>query len=198
MFKFEKSALIVGGILTALFAAGICLSYVSVSKEPAFSRSNVSKQATSRYYYPPMKIDLPPIDEPALHFADEAAIDDEAIVIGIVVGGEARAYLRKAFENSPSRHVVTDEIESTPVAITHCDRIGCTRVLTSSQPEDPWKLRVGGWRDDQTMELIVNGREFSQKSDKIPLADVPFLELPWGMWRELFPDTLVYVGASAG
>ena len=149
-------------------------------------------------WHMPIRLDYPAIEEPPLEYADEVALEDEAIVIGIVVNGEPRAYLREAFADDPQRHVVTDSIDSTPVAITHCDRIGCTRVLTGIELEETGSIRVGGWRADQTLALIVGEEEYSQKSEEIPLADVPFLELPWGMWRELFPDTLVYVGARAG
>jgi hypothetical protein len=48
------------------------------------------------------------------------------------------------------------------------------------------------------MDLLVNGQCFSQLSPEIPLKDVPFLEMPWGMWREIFPDTLIYLGGAKG
>ncbi|HUE71803.1 MAG TPA: DUF3179 domain-containing (seleno)protein [Pirellulaceae bacterium] len=144
----------------------------------------------------PLRLDVPAIENPPLEYADEVGLDDEAIVIGIVVNGEPRAYLREAFDTSPNFHVVTDTIDSTPVAITHCDRLRCTRVFTGPQLEEPGSIRGGGWRVDQTLALIVDEQEYSQKSPEIPLDEVPFLELPWGMWRELFPDTLVYVGQS--
>lgn len=145
-----------------------------------------------------MLIDVPPVEDPILVEADAATIEEEDVVIGIVVNGEPRAYLRDAFHGNPYRHAVSDTIDSKSVAITHCDRIHCTRVFISPQENEKLDLRIGGWREDQTMELIVNDEGFSQKSEEIPLADLPFLELPWGHWRELFPDTLIYLGDSAG
>lgn len=190
MINVRRVMLISVCALSAWLAAGVGLwSWYEFQPRP-------QPRSYRQNFHPGMKVDVPPIDDPVLHYAEEAPIDDEAIVIGVVVEGEARAYLQRAFYNSPSRHIVTDEIESTEVAITYCDRINCTRVLTSPQPENPLDLRVGGWREeDQTMRLIINDQEFSHKSKNLPLTDVPFFELPWGIWRELFPDTMIYLGS---
>ena len=163
---------------------------------PYPARPPAKAEAPGPQRYNPMRLDIPPIDEPPLEYADDVNLEDEAIVIGIVVNGEPRAYLREAFEMHPHRHVVTDSIDSTPVAITHCDRLRCTRVFTGRDLEDPRTIRVGGWRPDQSLGLIVKEQEYSQHSPEIPLDEVPFVELPWGLWRELFPDTLVYVGPT--
>lgn len=186
-------------LLVLLPLAGCLAVYLWIGSIPAPSGRKQAPQveaSQTRNHHMPLRLDVPAIENPPLEYADEVGLDDEAIVIGIVVNGEPRAYLREAFAMSPSRHVVTDSIDSTPVAITHCDRIGCTRVFTGPQLEEPGNIRVGGWRVDQTLALIVDEREYSQKSAEIPLDEVPFLELPWGMWRELFPDTLVYVGKA--
>ncbi len=178
---------------------GVCLwihSYHTGKGDVA--ESGPASENARQKVYMPMKFEFPAVENPPLDHADEVSIDDDAIVIGVVVNGETRAYLREAFEDHPDRHIVTDSIDETPIAVTHCDRIRCTRVFTGPKLEDAKNIHVGGWRFDQTLALIVDDKECSQKSPEIPLADVPFLELPWGMWRELFPDTLVYVGAGAG
>jgi hypothetical protein len=184
--------------LTTLAAVAILVWAGSLSSDHMGRGKTVAKldQTPPLPLHMPLRLDVPAIENPPLEYADEVGLEDDAIVIGIVVNGEPRAYLREAFDMSPNFHVVTDSIDSMPVAITHCDRLRCTRVFTGSQLEEPGSIRVGGWRTDQTMALIVQEEEYSQKSAEIPLDDVPFLELPWGMWRELFPDTMVYLGKS--
>lgn len=184
-------------LLTTLVAIGIGIALTTVFLFSGQRPDNSSQQAQSprRYNFPTMSMDIPPIDRPVLVPAADARIGDEAIVIGIVVGGEPRAYLRDAFALGPHAHIVRDTIQSTAVAVTHCDRILCTRVFVSKDPAQTLNIRVGGWRDDQTMDLIIDGSRFSQKSTLIPLADIPFAEATWGQWRQQHPDTLVYLGA---
>jgi hypothetical protein len=176
----------------------VCLWIGSLPPSSSGGKQAPPSTVTASARYMPLRMDVPAIENPPLEYAAEVALDDEAIVIGVVVNGEARAYLRDAFAMNPRLHVVTDSVDSTSLAITHCDRNGCTRVFTGPELTEPGSIRVGGWRVDQTLRLIVNEQEYSQTSPEIPLAEVPFLELPWGMWRELFPDTLVYVGKGTG
>jgi hypothetical protein len=146
--------------------------------------------------FAPMKYDLPPIQRPVMLHASDVNLQDGHIVIGVLVNAEARAYLRDAFEVVVRRHVVLDSVQSRSIAVTHCDRSRCTRVLASPRPNEPLDVRVGGWRSDQTLALLVQGKEYSQKSSEIPLDEIPFTETTWRIWRKQHPDTLVYVGRS--
>ena len=182
--------------LAGCLAVWCCWDGLSPSVRDHRKEPKVAPASGAALEFVPERIEAPAVENPSLEYAEDVPLDDEAMVIGIVVNGEARAYVRDALGMEPRRHVVTDSFDSTPVAITHCDRINCTRVFAGPELAMSGTIRVGGWREDQTLELIVNEQQYSQKSSQIPLADVPFLELPWGMWRELFPDTLVYVGKS--
>jgi hypothetical protein len=140
-----------------------------------------------------MTLTLPPIQNPTFVFADEAPLLDDDIVIGVMVGDQSRAYLREAFDDSPAAHVVYDQLGSMSVAITHCDRKRCTRVL-GVDLGTPLEVSVGGWNaDENTMELLISGQRFLHLWPEIPLNDVPFVETTWGLWRTVYPDTLVYV-----
>lgn len=140
-----------------------------------------------------MTLTLPPIQNPTFVFADEAPLLDDDIVIGVMVDDQSRAYLRDAFDDSPAAHVVHDQLGSKSVAVTHCDRQRCTRVL-GVDLGTPLEVGVGGWNaDENTMELLVSGERFLQTSPDIPLDEVPFVETTWGLWRTIYPDTLVYV-----
>jgi hypothetical protein len=46
------------------------------------------------------------------------------------------------------------------------------------------------------MELIVDGKRYSQKFPQLPLAEIPFSEATWGQWRKKYPDSLIYLGPS--
>jgi hypothetical protein len=144
--------------------------------------------------YPAMSLDFPGVRNPELIPADQVLIDDDELVIGVEAFGKARAYVRRAFENRPDRHIVHDEFGAIPVAITHCDRTGFTRVLTDKQGESSLDLRCGGWLKEQEMSLLVGTREYAQSSPDIPLADLPFVEMTWKEWREKQPETLIYLG----
>ena len=146
------------------------------------------------YQFTVRLMDVPPVDNPVLVPAADARIDDEMMVIGVVVRGEPRAYLCQALSLEPAAHIVRDKIQDTPIAVSYCDRTRCIRVLSGNDPDRPLPISVGGWRADQTMELIIDGKRYSQSFPTLPLADVPFSEAPWGQWRKMHPDTVVYLG----
>lgn len=181
-------------VLAAVAIAAASIVLIS-GQRPAQDNGAAGREGKRKHDFPALTVDIPPIERPVLVPAADARIDDDAIIIGIVVKGEPRAYLRDAFALGPFNHILRDTIQSTPVAVTHCDRLLCTRVFASQDPSRPLNIRVGGWREDQTMDLIVNGNRFSQKSPVIPLADIPFSEATWGQWRQQHPDTLIYLGA---
>jgi hypothetical protein len=140
-----------------------------------------------------LKVKASPVKEPVFFAAEEAPILDDEIVIGLLVGDEPRAYLRSAFDQDPSAHVVYDRLGPLAFAVTHCDINRCTRVLAAPEGEQ-LDVRVGGWEmRDRSMVLVVDGKRYLQASPDIPLADVPHLEMTWGLWREMYPETQVYL-----
>jgi hypothetical protein len=180
-------------------AVGFALLSPYLFFAPAASSPGTAQGAAGgrrHYDMPPMVLEVPPIDRPVLVHAADARIDDAAIIIGVVVQGEARAYLRDAFALGPLSHIVRDKIQATPIAVTHCDRLLCTRVFAGNDPNRPLNIRVSGWRSDQTMELVIDGKQYSQKFPILPLAELPFSEATWGQWRKKYPDTLIYLGGN--
>ena len=144
--------------------------------------------------FPAVSLDFQGVLDPELVPVDQVVLEDDEVVIGVEAFGEARAYVRRAFENRPDRHIVHDELGAIPVAITHCDRTGFSRVLTDKYGESSLDLRCGGWLPEQEMSLLVGDREYAQSSRDIPLADLPFAEMTWREWREKQPDSLIYLG----
>ena len=120
-------------------------------------------------------MDFPAIANPKLIPLAETKLDDKQVVIGIEMNGEAWAYVREVFD-TPQTHVVRDTVGGVPIAVTHCNRVCYTRVLTQVDPSLPFEVHVGGWRTDDTMELLINGKGYSQKTADIPLKSLPFME----------------------
>jgi hypothetical protein len=135
-------------------------------------------------------LDVIPILNPPLVSADQADLADDEPVFGVVMGDEPRAYQRAAFADVPS-HVVHDSIGAHSLIVTHCPRDACTRIFVSQPGKTP-EVRLGGWRHDQTMDLIVGRRRFSQRSREIPLDEYAFVEVPWAVWKRRYPTTSVY------
>jgi hypothetical protein len=142
------------------------------------------------------QLDLAGVSEPEFLAAEDADLADSDAVIGLIVDGEPRAYLQKALAGVPNKHVVTDHTEAGEITVTHCDLAECTRVFVERDEGKGGRIRVGGLRPDQTLELLIDGRRYSLSDPKIPLEEFPFTETSWGQWLASYPDTTVYVGQT--
>lgn len=137
-----------------------------------------------------------------LHPAHDVLLGDQDPVIGIVVGGEARAYAIEAFAARNIRqvedlgvHIVHDSVGECPICVTHCDRTHASRVLTRRSKEaaaSPAAVRLGGW--NRSLLLLIDGQRYEQSSAEVPLDDLPFETTTWGEWRVKHPQARVYAG----
>jgi hypothetical protein len=134
--------------------------------------------------------DMPPLRNPVLEFAAMANLPDEEIVFGVAHAGRVVAYQRAALADVAA-HVVHSDIGLKSIVVTHCPRNSCTRVFLAEPSKSP-EMRLGGWREDQTMDLIVGSQRLSQQSGEIPLAELPHVETTWGQWKQQHPETLIY------
>jgi hypothetical protein len=141
----------------------------------------------------------PGVMRPAVRPAKSAGLADEAEVIGIVVGGKARAYSVQAL-SSTNRHVVNDLVGDIPATVTYCNRTRCAGVFTDARRGRPLDVWLGGFYGDQ-MLIKVGDDFFGQESGKPqrPGAVFPYTRLThqlttWKAWRLAHPDTDVYVG----
>jgi hypothetical protein len=139
------------------------------------------------------------IDRPVTVPAARATLADEDLVVGVVVGGKARAYRLAAF-NSISKNVVNDVVNKIAVTITYCNHNECVRAYTDNR-EEPLPIGVGGF--NHGLLLRVGDDVFQQKTSKgmegveIPYKSMPFELTQWGEWKKAHPDTDVYVGRTA-
>ncbi|MBX9579076.1 MAG: DUF3179 domain-containing protein, partial [Gemmataceae bacterium] len=134
-----------------------------------------------------------------------ADLPDAARVVGLSAGGEHRAYLLEAFDQ-PSRYVVHDFLNATPVAVTYCPESDRVRAFRSPDGQTPLSMTFAGWHADPLrggMLLDVDGAVYDQQTrvgvgpgaaGPLPYQELPAAATTWGEWRSAHPDTGVYVG----
>ena len=146
-----------------------------------------------------MPHDAPGIRTPKTIPAAAAGLPDASLVVGVVAGGKARAYLIASLAKSRDHHIVNDLLGDVPVSVVHCDELNCTRAFTVAARGAPMELAQGG-RIDGDMALKSAGRSYRLET-LAPYAkeDPPFEPethpcevTTWKKWRSLHPETDVY------
>jgi hypothetical protein len=145
-----------------------------------------------------------PIVRPPSLPAHEANLRPDEKVIGVEVGGKARAYRFAAFERM-SGHLVNDLVGGVPVSIAYCDMTECLRVYSEPQGSEPLDLNVAGVLNGE-MIMRHGGRMYFHRSGKevepgngsppLPYALITPTVTTWKEWIASHPDTRVYVGKS--
>ena len=144
----------------------------------------------------------PGIERPAVVSAEGARLPDEEVVIGVVVGGKARAYRLDAFRDR-RRHIVNDLIGRVPVSVTYCDLTDCVQVYTDPRGSTPLDVALAGLYEGQ-MVVKINGVLFIHKtgarlhpeagSAGLPYDSLPPTRTSWKEWKERHPETDVSGG----
>ncbi len=153
---------------------------------------------------------IPAADNPDVVPAAEARwLDDEDIVFGVVVNGEARAYPRQIME---VREMVNDTLGGRDLGIPYCTLCGSAQAwFTDELPDGVERpvLRTSGLliRSNKVMYDITSQSVFDTfRGDAVtgPLADIDFkmdqasvVTTEWGAWKEAHPETTVLVEALA-
>jgi hypothetical protein len=132
------------------------------------------------------------VENPILMRANEVNLADDEEMICFAEFGEARAYRLSEFRLQASKHLVHDQVGSVSIVVIHCDLSGCTRVFQAQSAN----IRVGGITMSKQLVLRVDDKLFPLDSREIPLDEIEFVVTTWKQWRELHPDTLVYLGDS--
>ena len=146
------------------------------------------------------------VDRPPVLTAAEAALGGGEEVIGVEVGGRARAYRLGAFR-FPSPHIVNDLIGGVPVSVTYCDSRDCARVYTDPHGSAPLDITQAGLRDGR-MVVRVGGVLYDHESGRpleagtgrtaLPFKPLPATQTTWDEWRRWHPGTDLYVGPRDG
>ena len=136
---------------------------------------------------------VPPLVDPPLIPAAAATLKPDEPVVGVSTGQTHTAWPLNALSNMQS-HVVHDTPNTTPLAVTYCDRSDCVRVF-SGQSGQPLQLQTAGFINGE-MWLRVDGQMLPQSSPSIPLEDYQFTRTTWQEWATLHPDTTVFLGPA--
>ena len=153
---------------------------------------------------------IPAADNPAVSSAEEASwLADDAVVFGIVVGGEARAYPRRIME---VREMVNDTLGGRDLGIPYCTLCGSAQAyFTDNLPDGVERpvLRTSGLliRSNKVMYDLQTHSIFDTFLGHAvtgPLADrglvleqASVITTTWGAWKETHPNTTVLVEALA-
>ncbi len=199
---------VIAGLALAVAAGGVALALPEYRKAawPNTDFSNTSIDLDEIMSGGPPRDGIPPIDDPK--FAPVAEIDDLADdepVIGVVIGGEARAYpLRILIWHE----IVNDSIGGVPVTVTFCplcnaavvfDRrlggrvldFGTTGMLRKSDLVMYDRQTESWWQ--QFMGMAIVGELTGAELEMLPSR----LE-SWSSFRARAPEGLVLVPNNAG
>ena len=151
---------------------------------------------------------IPAADNPEVSAAAEATwLADDAIVFGIVINGEARAYPRRIME---VREMINDTLGGRDLGIPYCTLCGAAQAyFTDDVPEgvDRPVLRTSGLliRSNKVIYDVNTYSVFDTFLGKAltgPLAEkgvqlkqASVITTDWGTWKAEYPNTTVLVEA---
>lgn len=142
--------------------------------------------------------------------ADSAGLPDDTQVIGVVAGGQARAYVLSGFAEIDD-HVLNDVVGGLACTVTYCPLSGCTRVFIDPRRGLPLSVAVGGFiarsggdtNADTVMLLRIDESHYFHDTgdsidglDSIPYPVADYQQTTWEHWRKTHPQTDVVLGAS--
>ena len=141
------------------------------------------------------------LEDPTMRPASKADLSADEPVIGIVVGGQARAYPLSRLTGM-MEHVVNDVVEveegkTVPLVVTYCDAKEWVRVMVPEDETITDSLHVG------TMGMLNGGLALNYDGETyLQMATIPGLQdyeyelVSWYAWRQDHPQTLVFAGRS--
>ncbi len=143
---------------------------------------------------------IPALTDPKMLAPFEAKMSDSDLVFGVVMNGEARAYPHAI---GWWHEIVNDRVGGHPVVVTFCPLTGTGLVFDGDGGEGSKRVELGvsgllfntnlimyDRRDGDTLypQMIfkpINDNEVAE------LKLLPVIETTWGLWKQLYPNTLV-------
>ncbi len=129
--------------------------------------------------------------------ADQLIAADE-VVLGLVEGGEARAYPRDALARP---HYFTETVGGTPFIISYCILCNSGMAFRAELDGQPMNLRCATafnnniiYHDPDTGNFIqqLDGAVFEGPDAGKRLDAHPVVQASWGEWKRLHPETKLY------
>ena len=127
---------------------------------------------------------------------------DADLVVGVVVGGEARAYPVNLLWGE-SAHTVNDDLGRAPIAVALCPLAGVATAFDRRRGKEV--LEIGHVSEVRLDTLVMydartrsrwgllTGEAFEGPLAGQKLSRLPSLFTTWGRWKALHPGTTVYV-----
>ncbi len=170
---------------------------VSVINLGQISLADIYEKDEIKYVLPSDAI--PAIKNPEFVPADEAGLDDDEPVVGIIINGETRAYAIYLLNH---HEIVNDKIGDNVFAVTWCPLANLAVVYNREIDGEEYTFGVSGkllkntlvMFDYETESLwpIVYGEAIDGKLTGRKLNNIPGSQkTSWGAWKTLHPDTLV-------
>lgn len=139
---------------------------------------------------------IPAIDEP--RFDDGAWLRDEDRVLGIVEGGEARAYPVRILN---WHEIVNDDVGGVPIVVTYCPLCATGLTFERTVANETTSFGVSGrlYKNDLVMYDRATGSLWSQEIGEAiwgarhgeRLTFIPTSTTSWGEWRAAHPGSTV-------
>ncbi|MEN8159847.1 MAG: DUF3179 domain-containing protein [Myxococcota bacterium] len=145
---------------------------------------------------------IPALDQPAhLAAGDAEWLDDGEPVVGVAVGGEARAYPLRIID---WHELVNDTLGGVPFSLVYCTLCGSAIAYDArTESGEPRSFLTSGLlhrsnklmldRETRTLWNQLTGRPVlgPLAAEEIELALLPAVVTRWGAWRERHPATTV-------
>lgn len=129
------------------------------------------------------------------------ALEGDALVAGVTVGGHHRAYLLAALAPIAG-HVVNDRVGGAPVVVTYCERTDCLRVYAGPTGGPDLGAAVERWDGrpgEEGLLMRVGPHVYRQDTgaspgggDSFPYPATAVERTTWDRWRRAHPDTDLY------
>lgn len=170
---------------------------------PPFDLSELTIPADQVRGGGPPKDGIPALTDPAFVSAVDAAfLNERDEVIGVTLGGDARAYPLRLLD---SHEVVNDRVGGLPIAVTYCPLCDSSAVFDRRLGGSEREFGVSGLLYNSN--VLVYDRQDNDADESLwtqmgavgvsgaaggqPLARLPMEVASWASWRERHPETLV-------
>jgi hypothetical protein len=200
--RASPNLLLLGGIAALSLAAAavaLTLGWSSAPDPPAGPQEMIPLVGG------PDSVDGPAAFNPFGNFqprvvpAAAANVPDDAPVVGVSAGGRHRAYLVTL--SSAASYLANDKLGEVPVSVAYCGRRACARAYTAEGQAEPINLSPGGYNGQRMLLRYNDGLYFQDTAEPVdpnaspplPLKELPAELTTWKAWREMHPDTDVYI-----
>lgn len=185
---------------TALFL-GVTLVSLGATRDNGFDLRDTLIPARQIHHGGPPRDGIPAIDRPRFIYADKASLRDRDLVLGVAIGGSAKAYPIRIMNY---HEIVNDRVGDEPVAITYCPLCGTGMAFSARIGGTIRSFGVSGLlynsdvllydRESESLWSQIMRKAVSGPMKGTLLKQLPLSHTTWRDWRHRHPATLVLSG----